>query len=74
MINALLSYWVDAGYIRGNPLSLIRRRNKILKPATGEAISQERFLDRETWEYLKAYVAALPQQTQTEIERYELES
>lgn len=71
VINALLSYWVDAGYIRGNPLSLIRRRNKTLKPATGEAISQERFLDRETWEYLKAYVAALPQQTQTEIERYE---
>ena len=44
VINALLSYLVDAGYLRGNPLSLIRRRNRTLKPETREAISQERFL------------------------------
>ena len=71
VINALLSYWVDAGYLRGNPLSLIRRRNKTLTPQTGEAISQERFLDQETWGHLKAYIAALPQKTQREIEHYE---
>jgi site-specific recombinase XerD len=71
VINALLSYWVDAGYLRGNPLSLIRRRNKTLTPETGEAISQERFLDQETWEHLKGYIAALPQNTQKEIEHYE---
>jgi site-specific recombinase XerD len=71
VINALLSYLVDAGYLRGNPLSLIRRRNRTLKPETREAISQERFLDRETWEYLKQFIAALPQGTEREIEHYE---
>ena len=71
VINALLSYWVDAGYIRGNPLSLIRRRNKTLTPATNNDIAQERFLDQETWEYLKNHIAALPQQTRREIEHFE---
>tara|TARA_R110001592_G_scaffold254129_3_gene517499 strand:- start:44892 stop:45899 length:1008 start_codon:yes stop_codon:yes gene_type:complete len=71
VVNALLSYLVDAGYLRGNPLSLIRRRNRTLKPGTGEAISQERFLDRETWEYLKAFIDALPQDTPRNIEHYE---
>jgi site-specific recombinase XerD len=71
VINSLLSYLVDAGYLRGNPLSLIRRRNRTLKPETGEAISQERFLDRETWDYFKQFIVALPQGTPREIEHYE---
>jgi len=71
VINALLSYLVDAGYLRGNPLSLIRRRNRTLTPATKEALAQERFLDRETWEILKQFIARLPQNTTREIEHYE---
>ncbi len=71
VLNALLSYWVDAGYIRGNPLSLIRRRNKRLTPATNDVIAQERFLDQETWAHLKNYIAALPQGTRREIEHFE---
>ena len=71
VINALLSYWVDAGYIRGNPLSLIRRRNKMLAPATDDLVVQERFLDQETWEHLKEYIAALPQGTRREIQHFE---
>ena len=71
VINALMSYLVDAGYIRGNPLSLIRRRNKKLRPQAGEAPVQERFLDQETWDHLKAYIAALPQDTLREKEDYE---
>lgn len=71
VVNALLSYWVDAGYIRGNPLSLIRRRNKTLTPSTHDVIAQERFLDQKTWEHLKGYIAALPQGTRREIEQYE---
>jgi site-specific recombinase XerD len=71
VINALLSYWVDAGYIRGNPLSLIRRRNKTLTPSTHEVIAQERFLDQKTWEHLKTHIAALPQGTQREIDHFE---
>ena len=71
VVNALLSYWVDAGYIRGNPLSLIRRRNKTLTPSTHDVIAQERFLDEKTWEHLKNYIAALPQGTRREIEQFE---
>ena len=71
VVNALLSYWVDAGYIRGNPLSLIRRRNKKLTPSTHDMIAQERFLDQKTWEHLKDYIAALPQGTRREIEQFE---
>lgn len=71
VVNALLSYWVDAGYIRGNPLSLIRRRNKKLTPSTHDVIAQERFLDQRTWEHLKEYIAALPQGTRREIEQFE---
>ncbi len=71
VINALLSYWVDAGYIRGNPLSLIRRRNKMLTPATDDLVVQERFLDQETWEHLKEYIAALPLGTRREIQHFE---
>tara|TARA_R100001480_G_scaffold136521_1_gene133632 strand:+ start:6120 stop:7280 length:1161 start_codon:yes stop_codon:yes gene_type:complete len=69
--NALLSYLVDAGYLRGNPLSLIRRRNKKLTPQASEAPVQERFLDQETWNYLKGYIAALPQDSRRQIEHYE---
>ncbi|PLW67750.1 tyrosine-type recombinase/integrase [Pseudohalioglobus lutimaris] len=71
VVNALLSYWVDAGYIRGNPLSLIRRRNKALTPSTHDVVAQERFLDQKTWEHLKGYIASLPQGTRREIEQFE---
>jgi len=71
VVNALLSYWVDAGYIRGNPLSLIRRRNKKLTPSTHDMIAQERFLDQKTWEHLKNYIVSLPQDTRREIEQFE---
>lgn len=63
VVNALLSYWVDAGYLAGNPLSLIRRRKQLLTPETKEAISQERFLERDTWEALKDYIQNLPHRT-----------
>ena len=71
VINSLFSYLVDAGYLVGNPLSLIRRRNKKLQPETQEALSQERFLDQETWQYLKRYIQEMPRETSREIARYE---
>ncbi|MEM1155620.1 MAG: site-specific integrase, partial [Pseudomonadota bacterium] len=58
-------------YLRGNPLSLIRRRNKKLTPTSSEALVPERYLDQETWNYLKEYIANLPQETAREIEHYE---
>lgn len=69
-VNAFLSYLVDARYLRGNPLSLIRRRNRRLKEED-KHVAIERFLDQETWCYLKSYIANLPQSTQREVEQYE---
>ncbi len=56
IINALFSYLVDAGYLAGNPLSLIRRRNKKLRPQTNQALSQQRYLDHKTWQLLKNHL------------------
>lgn len=71
VVNALLSYLVDGGYLKANPLSLVRRRNKSLRPDVTEALAQERYLDQATWGHLKAYIAALPQDTEREIQRFE---
>lgn len=71
VVNALLSYLVDGGYLKANPLSLVRRRNRTLRPEVAEAFSQERYLDQDTWGYLKAYIADLPQETPREIQRFE---
>jgi site-specific recombinase XerD len=53
IINSLFSYLVDAGYLAGNPLSLIRRRNRKLKTQADQALSQQRYLDHKTWQLLK---------------------
>ena len=71
VVNALLSYLVQAGYLHGNPLSLIRRRAQAIKNTQDNAIAIERFLDLETWEYLKAYISQLPQITPAQKARYE---
>jgi integrase len=71
VVNALLSYLVQAGYLHGNPLSLIRRRSQAIKNTQDNAIAIERFLDLETWDYLKAYISQLPQITPAQKARYE---
>jgi len=71
VINALLSYLVQAGYLHGNPLSLIRRRSQTIKDESNNAIAIERFLDTQTWEYLKGYIRQLPQRTAPQRARYE---
>jgi site-specific recombinase XerD len=63
IINALFSYLVDAGYLAGNPLSLIRRRNRKLRPQTDQAISQQRYLDHKTWQLLKDHLTNQPRET-----------
>jgi len=63
IINALFSYLVDAGYLAGNPLSLIRRRNRKLRPQADQAISQQRYLDHKTWELLKRHLTTQPRET-----------
>lgn len=59
IINSLLSYCVDAGYIKGNPLALIRRRNKKLQPDVQPANYINRYLDQQCWNYVKEYLSNL---------------
>lgn len=71
IINALFSYLVDAGYLAGNPLSLIRRRNRKLQPQANKAISQQRYLDQKTWQLLKDHLANQPQETPKQKNHYQ---
>lgn len=71
VVNALLSYLVAAGYLAGNPLSLIRRKKKVLAPSAKDKMKLERFLDREAWEVLKSYIESMPKTTTRQVQIYE---
>lgn len=71
IINALFSYLVDAGYLAGNPLSLIRRRKRKLQPQADQAISQQRYLDQKTWQLLKKHLAQQPTETPKQNNHYQ---
>jgi site-specific recombinase XerD len=82
-INSLMSYLVDAGYLAGNPLGLIRqRRRKLSLEAAGsgttaaavmvpESRSVERFLDADMWAAVSEAVESLPQETAGQRDEYE---
>lgn len=81
-INSLMSYLVDAGYLVGNPLGLIRQRRRKLAmeaapggSATAAArdspLSVERFLDADMWSAVSRAVEALPRQTDAQRDEYE---
>ena len=69
-INSLMRYLVDAGYLLGNPLGLIRqRRRKMAAEAGGplravasteEVDKIERFLDEQMWQAVTAAIEAMP--------------
>jgi integrase/recombinase XerD len=63
-LNAMFSWFVGAGYLAGNPLSLSRRRARCASPRL------TRFLEREQWQEVKVYINSLPRQTNRECERY----
>lgn len=71
IVNALFSYLVDAGYLAGNPLSLIRRRNRKLRPQAEQAISQQRYLDHETWQLLKNQLSRQPTDTPKQMNHFQ---
>ncbi|MFL9858623.1 tyrosine-type recombinase/integrase [Paraburkholderia madseniana] len=64
IINALLAWLVEAGYLAGNPLSLSRQRTRRAKPRI------TRYLDRELWQEVKLHIDSLPKDTARERERY----
>ena len=82
-INSLMKYLVDAGYLAGNPLGLIRQRRRKLSldaagPATAaaavmvpESTSVERFLDADMWAAVSQAVEALPRGTPAQRDEYE---
>ena len=54
ILNAMLSWLVEAGYLAGNPLALSRRKRRLSAPRVS------RFLPMEQWEVVKSAVQALP--------------
>lgn len=69
IINALFSYLVEAGYLAGNPLGLIRRQLKSRVQQKQKIV--ERFLEQPLWQVVVDYIQALPQTTPHEKKQYE---
>lgn len=69
IINALFSYLVEAGYLSGNPLGLMRR--KIKQYALNKTKIIERFLEQALWQSVVDYIEALPKTTYREQKKYE---
>ena len=61
VINALLSYLVEAGYLSGNPLGLIRRQFKKRSESKQKRI--ERFFEQEIWAIVVEHIKTLPTTT-----------
>jgi integrase len=83
-VNSLMAYLVDAGYLAGNPLGLIRQRRRKLAmeplegagpaaaaPLTDAAPTVERFLDADMWAAVTAAVEDLPRATPSQADEYE---
>jgi site-specific recombinase XerD len=69
IINALFSYLVEAGYLSGNPLGLMRR--KIKQYALNKTKVIERFLEQALWQSVVDYIESLPKITLREQKEYE---
>lgn len=80
-INSLMRYLVDAGYLAGNPLGLIRQRRRKLAAesagpiqsvvTTDEAEKIERFLDEEMWQAVTRAIEQMPRSTPAQQDEYE---
>ncbi len=68
IINALLSYLVEAGYLSGNPLGLMRRK---IKDRNNKNKITERFLEQALWQIVVNYVEDMPKITLREQKEYE---
>lgn len=68
IIQSLLNYLVEAGYLAANPFALRRRR---LPKAQKDDQVVERYLEKELWEYLYIYVIEQTPTTLRETAHYE---
>ncbi|WP_321818497.1 MULTISPECIES: tyrosine-type recombinase/integrase [unclassified Paraburkholderia] len=64
ILNAMFTWLVNAGYLRGNPMALLRQRAKRSAPRI------TRYLSISLWDEVKAFVEQLPQETDTERAYY----
>lgn len=69
-INSLFNWLVNAGYVTGNPLGLIRQKGKD-KSTPNVYMKVERILDEDMWSALLHAVEHLP--TKTDAEKYHQE-
>lgn len=69
IINALFNYLVEAGYLSGNPLGLMRR--KLAKKGIRKDKITERYLEKNCWDAVLNYIEQLPQEKQREQQQYE---
>lgn len=64
VLNSLMSWLVEAGYLAGNPLTLSKRRAK----APGPRVT--RFLEADLWDAVRGTILALPQDTPRQVAVY----
>ncbi|CAE6816201.1 Tyrosine recombinase XerC [Paraburkholderia nemoris] len=57
ILNGMFTWLVDAGYLRGNPMALLRQRGKHAVPRV------TRYLSISLWDEVKGFVGQLPQDT-----------
>jgi len=57
ILNGMFTWLVDAGYLRGNPMALLRQRGKHAAPRV------TRYLSLSLWDQVKGFVGQLPQDT-----------
>lgn len=64
ILNVMFAWLVQAGYLAGNPLSLSRQRAHRTKPRI------TRYLSPELWLEVKAFIQAMPAETEREREHH----
>lgn len=79
-LNSMMTWYVDAGYLAGNPLGLIRQKLKKMESQALDAGAMwrpdedakvERFLDEEMWAAVTKAVELMPKATPAEEAEYE---
>lgn len=69
IINALFNYLVEAGYLSGNPLGLMRRKLAKQRPVKNKIT--ERYLEKNCWEAVLHYIENLPKEKPHQQKHYE---
>ncbi|MCC5612242.1 site-specific integrase [Nostoc sp. CHAB 5834] len=77
-LNSLFTWWTNAGYLKGNPLGLMKQKKQKLYEATRTPLSamgnqpkMERFLDADMWKALMCALEQLPRETPADVAKYE---